>query len=96
MFAGVLEIREACPACGLDLRANDTGDGPAALVILLLGTLIVGLAFWVDIRFAPPLWVHALLWPVVTVPLAVLMIRTLKSVLLTLQYRYRASEMGRE
>ncbi len=70
------------------------GDGPAAIVILLLGSVIVALAFWVEFRFSPPLWVHAVLWPVVTVPLAILMMRPLKAGLVWSQYRNRASEMG--
>jgi uncharacterized protein (DUF983 family) len=94
LYEGVLTIRPACNVCGLDLRANDTGDGPAALVILVLGTVVVGLAFWVEFRFEPPLWVHALLWPAVTLPLALLMIRPLKAALVALQFRHRASEMG--
>ena len=93
LFSGVLGIRERCEACGLDLRAVDTGNGPAALVIMVLGAIIVGLAFWVEFRFAPPFWVHAILWPLLTVPAAVAMIRVLKAGLVWSQYRNRASEM---
>jgi uncharacterized protein (DUF983 family) len=94
LFDGVLTIRDRCPVCGLDLRANDTGDGPAVLVIFLLSIIVVGLAFWVEFRFNPPLWVHIVLWPLVTLPLALLMMRPLKAALVALQFRYRASEMG--
>jgi uncharacterized protein (DUF983 family) len=94
LFTGLLTICGRCRACGLDLQAVDTGDGPAALVILVLGSIIVGLAFWVDFRFQPPLWVHAVVWPLVTVPAAILMIRPLKAGLVWSQYRNRASEMG--
>jgi uncharacterized protein (DUF983 family) len=52
------------------------------------------LAFWVEFRFSPPLWVHALLWPVVTISAALLMMRPLKSALVALQFRHRKSEMG--
>jgi uncharacterized protein (DUF983 family) len=94
LFRGLLAIRPRCDRCGLDLSACDTGDGPAVAVILLLGAIVVGLAFWVEFRFEPPLWVHALIWPVVTVPLAILMMRPLKAALVALQFRHRASEMG--
>jgi uncharacterized protein (DUF983 family) len=94
LFKGLLTIRESCEVCGLDLRQNDTGDGPAVLVMLVLGAVVVGLAFWVEFRFEPPLWVHAILWPVVTVPLAIGMMRPLKAALVALQFRHRASEMG--
>ena len=94
LYRNLLQVRDHCDACGLDLRANDTGDGAAALVTLVLGALIVVLAVWVEVRFSPPLWVHAVVWPVVTLPLAVLMIRSVKAALVAQQYRYRASEMG--
>lgn len=94
LFSGLLAVRERCPVCGLDLRQNDTGDGPAVAVMLLLGAIVVGLAFWVDVRFTPPLWLHAIIWPVVTLPLAILMMRPLKAALVALQYRHRSSEMA--
>ena len=94
LFTGLLEVRERCDVCGLDLRAHDAGDGAAVGVILVLGAIVVSLAFWVEFRFAPPLWLHAVLWPVVTLPLAVLLMRPAKAALVALQYRHRASEMG--
>ncbi|MCW3473357.1 DUF983 domain-containing protein [Rhodovastum sp. RN2-1] len=94
LFRGVLTVNERCGVCGLDLREHDAGDGPAVLVIFLLATMVVAAAFWVEFRFSPPLWVHAVLWPVVTVPLALAMMRPLKAALVALQYRHRSSEMG--
>jgi uncharacterized protein (DUF983 family) len=94
LFRGLLDIRDRCEICDLDLRAHDAGDGAAVGVILVLGAVVVALAFWVEFRFSPPLWVHAVLWPVVTVPLAVLMMRPAKAALVALQYRHRSSEMG--
>jgi uncharacterized protein (DUF983 family) len=94
LFRNLLEVRDRCEACGLDLRECDTGDGAIVGVIMVLGAIVVGLAFWVEFRFSPPLWVHAVLWPAVTVPLAVLMMRPAKAALVALQYRHRASEMG--
>src|SRR3546814_4506734 len=29
LFSGILKIAERCNACGLDLRKQDAGDGPA-------------------------------------------------------------------
>ena len=94
LYDGLLAIRPSCTACGLDLRGHDTGDGAAAIVILILGFVVVGLAFWVEFRFEPPLWLHAVLWPVVTLVLALPMIRILKAALVAMQFRHRASEMG--
>jgi uncharacterized protein (DUF983 family) len=94
LFRNLLEVRTRCECCDLDLVQSDSGDGAAALVILVLGAIIVAFAFWTEFRFNPPLWVHAILWPLVTIPLAVLMIRPTKAALIALQYHHRATEMG--
>lgn len=89
LFKGLLDIRESCEACGLDLRAHDAGDGPAVAGIFVIGALAVGLALWVDVRYEPPLWVHAVVWPLFVLPLSVLTMRIAKAVLVGLQYRHR-------
>jgi uncharacterized protein (DUF983 family) len=94
LFDGLLEIRERCPVCDLDLRGHDTGDGAIVGVILVLGALVVVAAFWVEFTFSPPLWVHAVLWPLVTLPAAIGLMRPVKAALVALQYRHRAAEMG--
>jgi uncharacterized protein (DUF983 family) len=94
LYRKLLEVRARCEHCDLDLAGNDSGDGAAALVILVLGAIIVSLAFWTEFHFSPPLWIHAVIWPVVTVPLAVAMIRPTKAALIAMQYRHRATEMG--
>jgi uncharacterized protein (DUF983 family) len=94
LFQGVLTVRDRCAVCGLDLRVHDTGDGPAVGVILVLGAIVVTLAFWVEFHFSPPLWVHAVLWPLVTLPGAILMMRPMKAALVALQYQHRKTEMG--
>jgi uncharacterized protein (DUF983 family) len=81
-------VRPVCERCGLDLAAQDAGDGPAVFVILLLGMIVVGLAILVEIRFAPPIWVHLVLWTPLTLAGAVALLRPMKSGLILLQYRH--------
>jgi len=89
LFIGLLKVRPSCEVCGLDLSAQDAGDGPAVFAILFLGMLVVGLAALVEIRFSPPPWVHLLLWGPLILIGAVAMLRPLKAGLIALQYRYR-------
>ncbi len=92
LFRGLLTVRPSCDACGLDLSAQDAGDGPAVFVILILGAAVVGLAIWVEVAFAPPLWVHAIVWlPVITAG-AITMLRPLKALMIALQYRHHLFE----
>ena len=51
-----------------------------------------GLAIWVEVAFAPPLWVHCLVWlPVITAG-AIAMLRPLKALMIALQYRHHLFE----
>ncbi|WP_422003031.1 DUF983 domain-containing protein [Reyranella sp.] len=93
LFAGLLQVVERCPECGLDLRGHDAGDGPAVFVILGLGTVIMILVFWVEFRYEPPWWLHVLLWGPLTVGLAVWLLRLLKGLLIALQYRHRSTAL---
>ncbi len=94
LFRGLLSVPERCAVCNLDLRQSDTGDAGAVIVIMLLGAIVAGMAIWTEFRFSPPLWVHIVLWPLVTFPLAVLMMRLAKSAMIAMQYRHRSTEMG--
>jgi uncharacterized protein (DUF983 family) len=88
LYAGLLHVRPACEVCGLDLSAQDAGDGPAVFVIFFLGLIVVALAAFVEIRFSPPIWVHLLLWTPLILAGAIVMLRPLKAGLIALQYRH--------
>jgi uncharacterized protein (DUF983 family) len=92
LFKNVLELRSACPACGLDYKFIDTGDGPAVFAIFILGFLICGAALYVEFTFEPPVWVHVLLWGIGTPLIALALLRFLKATLIALQYRNKAEE----
>jgi uncharacterized protein (DUF983 family) len=90
LYDGLLTVAPRCAHCGLDLAAQDAGDGPAVFVILILGALVVGLAILVEVLFEPPLWVHVALWTPFTLAASILLLRPLKAALIALQYRHRA------
>ena len=92
LFKNVLEMRQACDRCGLDYRFIDTGDGPAVFAIFILGFVILGLALYVEFTYEPPVWVHVVLWGLVTPLIALVVLRFLKSMLIALQYRHKAEE----
>jgi uncharacterized protein (DUF983 family) len=65
------------------------GDGPAAFAILLVGAVAVTAAVLVEVKLEPPLWVHAVLWPILVLPLSVWIMRVLKAALIGLQWTHR-------
>jgi uncharacterized protein (DUF983 family) len=92
LFSGLLSVRPGCGVCGLDYSFADAGDGPAVFVILIIGFIVVGLALWLETSFGPPLVVHFLLWIPLTLVLALVALRLIKGVLITLQYANKAAE----
>jgi uncharacterized protein (DUF983 family) len=88
LFNGLLTIAPACPQCGLSLGAQDSGDGPVFFVLVIVGFLSVGLASIVEIAYAPPLWLHALLWIPFTLIASVVCMRFFKAWLIALQYKH--------
>ena len=94
LFEGLLTVRQTCDACQLDLRGHDSGDGPAALAILVVSPIVVVAALWTEFRFNPPLWLHLLLWPALALALTIAALRPMKAAMIAMQYRHRASEMN--
>jgi len=87
-----LSVAEICASCGLDLKRHEEGDGPAVLVILVLGFVVVTLALWVDASFHPPWWVHVLLWVPFISFAGLWMLRVAKAILIAMQFRHRRHE----
>jgi len=87
LFASPLKISPTCGHCQLDLSKQDAGDGPTFFVILIVGFLIMAGASVVEYHFAPPLWLHGLLWVPLTFIACVALLRTFKALLITLEYR---------
>lgn len=71
--------------------ASTVGDGPAAFLIFIVGTITVVSALLVDAAFAPPWWVH-LVWIPVACALTVGGLRLSKGWLLAQEYEQRARE----
>lgn len=92
LFKGLVAFSKVCRACGLDLEAFNVDDGPAALLILVVGGLITGLAIALELAASPPFWVHVILWVPLTAVLVIGSLRIAKGMLLALEYRHRARE----
>ena len=87
-------MAERCASCGLALAVVDPGDGPAVFAIMILGFLILGGALLVEFKLHPPWWLHLVLWPPITLAVALGLLRPLKGLLIALQYHHKA-EQGR-
>jgi uncharacterized protein (DUF983 family) len=86
-----VSFADRCRACGLDYCSFNVGDGPAAFLIFIVGTIVVVAALVVDGAFSPRWWMH-LVWVPVTAALTIGGLRVSKAWLLAQEYRHRARE----
>ena len=91
LFAGLVTFAKRCTACGLEFERFNVGDGPAAFLIFIVGTIVVVAALLVDGVFSPPWWAH-LVWVPVAAALTTGGLRFSKALLLSQEYRHRARE----
>ncbi len=91
LLCGPVALARNCSACGLDFDALDVGDGPAAFLILIVGTIVVVSALSLDMVVAPPWWVH-LVWLPVGIILTMIGLRFGKAILAYQSFRHQAGE----
>lgn len=90
LFAGFLDIQPACNHCDQDFGFADSGDGPAFLIIILVGFIVVGGALATDVIFEIPYWLHLVIWLPLILILSIGLLRPLKSLMIGLQFRNSA------
>lgn len=91
LFAGWASFANRCRACALDFSSFNVGDGPAAFLIFIVGTITVVGALVLDGAVSPPMWVH-LIWIPVAAALTIGGLRLSKGWLLAQEYKHRARE----
>ena len=98
LFEGFLTLRPRCEDCGLDFAFVDSGDGPAVFVVFLAGAFVVACALITEVRYEPPLWLHALLWGPLILITTLAPLRPMKGLMIALQYHHKAAEgrLGRD
>ena len=58
MFGKFLKVAEACDVCGEELHHHRADDFPAYIVISIVGHIMLSMTFWIEVSFAPPMWVQ--------------------------------------
>jgi uncharacterized protein (DUF983 family) len=92
-FQRRLDVVDACPVCGLVLSEHDAGDGAVVPAMLILGTILVGLALWVEFKIEPAIWVHFILWGPIGLLMTLWLLPRLKGIGIALQHKHRSTEI---
>ncbi|HEX9446844.1 MAG TPA: DUF983 domain-containing protein [Dongiaceae bacterium] len=88
LFAGFLTLVDTCAVCGLQLKAADSGDGPAVFVMFIVLALAVPFVFAVWAIFDLPAWLTMILASVLVLGGSLGLLRPAKGILVALQYRH--------
>lgn len=92
LFKGLLSVNDQCSACHLNFDFEDSGDGPTVFIIMGLGFIILGAALFLELNYAPPGWLHFVLWPPLILALGLPALRMTKGILIALTYRHRVDK----
>ena len=90
LYDGLLAVRDSCEKCGLDYSVLDSHDGAAFFIIVGYSAILIPLVLLVELIWAPPLWVHVVLWVPIVTGGSILLQRPLKAWLMAQQYRHKA------
>jgi uncharacterized protein (DUF983 family) len=86
MFRKFLKVNDYCPKCGEALHHQRADDAPPYFVMLILGHLIIPIVLAVEMAFAPPYWLHAVLWGPITIAAALIMLTPVKGTIVAVQW----------
>lgn len=96
LYRAYLKTADACPACGEELHHHCADDAPPYFTIVIVGHIVVGGVLMLEQAYAPPTWVHYVLWLPMIVILSLVFLPRVKGALIGLQWALRMHGFGRE
>ncbi|HVY58213.1 MAG TPA: DUF983 domain-containing protein [Xanthobacteraceae bacterium] len=94
IFRAFLKVADRCDVCGEELHHHRADDAPAYFVILITGHIVVPLSLSVETAFAPPYWLHALMWLPLTLGLALGLLQPIKGAIVAWQWAHYMHGFG--
>ena len=90
LFRAYLKVNDTCPVCGEELFHQRADDAPPYLTILVVGHIVGALMLTVEeIDDTLPIWIHAIVWPALTLGLCLLLLPRFKGALIAFQWALR-------
>ena len=86
LFRAFLKVADNCPVCGEPMHHQRADDFPAYIVIVLVGHIVVPLVLLAETEWAPPTWVHMLIWPALVAVLTLGLLQPVKGAIVGLQW----------
>ena len=96
MFDGYLKVTDQCAVCGEELCNHRADDGPAYLVILIVGHLLAPLIHVVWTNFRPDPRVMATTFSIGCIALSLYLLPRIKGMVVAIQWSRRMHGFGQD
>ena len=93
LFKSLLSFQDECIACGADFRDDDSGDGPAIIVIFITGIFLVPMALAFQMLLNPPLFVTFVIWGAIITGVSLWLLRKMRGVMFNIAWQRNAREV---
>lgn len=87
LFGRFLKVVDHCEACGEEFHHHRADDFPAYLVIVVVGHVIVPMVLSLETAYAPPYWLHALIWGPLTLFMSLALLQPTKGLVVAMQWQ---------
>ena len=94
MFGRYLKVNAKCALCGEELSHHRADDLPAYIVLFIVGHVVIGTLMSTDAEGVWPLWIHMILWPLMTLILSLALLQPIKGAVVGLQWALRMHGFG--
>lgn len=89
MFRAFLKVADTCDNCGEELHHHRADDAPPYFTMFIVGHIVVPLVLVVERTWHPSLWLHFVLWTIVTLGLTFALMPAVKGAIVGLQWALR-------
>jgi uncharacterized protein (DUF983 family) len=90
IFNRYLKVNDKCPACGEELFHQRADDAPPYMTIFVVGHIIGASILFAEDKWPnSPLWIHLVIWPVLTIILSLILLPMIKGALIAYQWALR-------
>lgn len=96
LYGKYLKVVDTCAFCGEELHHQRADDAPPYFTMLIVGHVVVGGILTLETNYAPPSWVHFIIWLPLTLGLSLWLLPRVKGALIGLQWALRMHGFGRD
>jgi uncharacterized protein (DUF983 family) len=89
-----LDVKDTCGSCGFKIANHDSGDGPAFFALSALCFIMTPLALLCAAIVDWPLWIHAVVWTIISIVFCLQTMQPLKAYFIALNYKHRGGAHG--